>query len=62
MDKPKIPERILKIGLFELWGTKREEPNEFTELAKAGENFKKVFLKTYIEPVLKWLTKLTNSQ
>jgi hypothetical protein len=33
------PERIAKIGPIELWGQRRQTPNEFTEYADAWREF-----------------------
>lgn len=62
----KKPELIHKINnrffSFELWGVKRETPNEFTELGKAVEEFKKVWKEEMyklfkIPQIIEWLSK-----
>ena len=51
----KIENRFFK---FELWGVRRETPNEFTELHDAFEDFKLELFKLFkIPQLVKWLNK-----
>ena len=53
----KTPERILKLGPLELWGTKRDKPLNY-ELVIAWENLKNEFYNALrIPDIVEWLNK-----
>lgn len=53
--------RIFKTRLFELWGTPRKTPNEFTELGDAVEAFKMSVFKAWkIDKIVDWISRMLN--